>query len=141
MTDHEIDHLAKQLKPVVVPELIAFCEKDGKIIGMAASIPDFNVALKHNPSGRLLPLGLFKILYYKSKINRLRTLILGVLKEYRRTGAAELLYMQTWSAARERGIHWGEASWLLETNRNIINPMEKYGFVRYKTLRMYDKPL
>ncbi len=141
MTDHEIDHLAKQLKPVVVPELVAFCEKDGKIIGMAASIPDFNVALKHNPSGRLLPFGLFKILYYKSKINRLRTLILGVLKEYRRTGAAELLYMQTWSAARERGIHWGEASWLLETNRNIINPMEKYGFNRYKTLRMYDKSL
>ncbi len=141
MTDHEIDHLAKQLKPVVVPELVAFAEQDGKLIGMAASIPDFNVALKHNPSGRLLPTGLFKILYYKNKITRLRTLILGVLKEYRRTGAAELLYEQTWRAGTARGIHWGEASWLLETNRNIINPMEKLGFRRYKTLRMYDKAL
>ncbi len=69
------------------------------------------------------------------------TLILGVLKEYRRTGAAELLYEQTWRAGTAIGIHWGEASWLLETNRSIINPMEKLGFRRYKTLRMYDKAL
>jgi hypothetical protein len=29
MTDHEIDHLAKQFKPVVIPELVPFVEKDG----------------------------------------------------------------------------------------------------------------
>ena len=141
MTDKELDHLAKQLKPVVVPELVVFAEKNGELIGMAVTIPDFNVALKHVKDGRLLPFGLLKILWYKNKISRARTLILGVLKEHRRSGGAELMYEQTWKAALARGIHWGEASWLLETNRNIINPMEKLGFRCYKTLRMYDKTL
>jgi len=141
MTDAELNHLAKQLKPVVVPELVVFAEKQGQLIGMAISLPDFNVALKHNPSGRLLPFGLLKILYYKNKIHRLRTLTLGVLPAYRRSGADALMYEHTWRVGTGLGIHWGEASWLLETNAAIRNPMEKMGFRLYKTLRMYDKTL
>jgi GNAT superfamily N-acetyltransferase len=141
MTDHEIDHLAKALKPVVVPELVVFAEIDGKPIGMGVTIPDFNVALKHNPSGRLFPFGLLKILWYRRTIDRARTLILGVLPEYRRTGADALLYEWTWREAGKKGIYWGEASWLLETNAAIRNGMEKMGFRVYKTLRMYDKTL
>jgi GNAT superfamily N-acetyltransferase len=141
MTDAEIDHLAKQLKPVVVPDLVVFAEKDGKTIGVGITIPDFNVALKHNPSGRLLPFGLFRILWHKRRIHRARTLILGVLPEYRRTGADALMYEWTWLKGNEHGYYWGEASWLLETNHAIRNAMERLGLRVYKTLRMYDKPL
>jgi GNAT superfamily N-acetyltransferase len=141
MSEHELDHLAKQLKPVVVPELVVFAELEGKPIGLAVTIPDFNVALKHNPSGRLFPFGLLKILWYRRTIHRARTLILGVLPEYRRTGTDALLYEWTWREANRKGIYWGEASWLLETNAAIRNGMEKMGFRVYKTLRMYDKPL
>jgi GNAT superfamily N-acetyltransferase len=141
MTDHEIDHLARALKPVVVPSLVVFAEIEGKTIGMGVTIPDFNVALKHNPSGRLFPTGLLKILWYRRTIHRARTLILGVLPEYRRTGADALMYDWTWREAAKVGIPWGEASWLLETNHAIRNGMERMGFTRYKTLRMYDKPL
>lgn len=141
MTDAEIDHLAKQLKPVVVPDLVVFAEKDGKTIGVGITIPDFNVALKHNPSGRLLPFGLFRILWHKRRIHRARALILGVLPEYRRTGADALMYEWTWRKGNEHGYYWGEASWVLETNHAIRNGMERLGFRVYKTLRMYDKPL
>ena len=141
MTDAEIDYLAKALKPVVVPELIVFAEIDGKLIGMGVSIPDFNVALKHNPSGRLFPFGLLKILWYRRKISRIRTLILGVLPEYRRTGADALMYEWTWREGNKLGYNWGEASWLLENNPAIKNGMEKLGFHVYKTLRLYDKDL
>ncbi|MEK6609411.1 MAG: N-acetyltransferase, partial [Gemmatimonadota bacterium] len=48
-TDAEIDHLAKQLKPVVVPDLVVFAEMKGELIGFAITLPDFNQALKHNP--------------------------------------------------------------------------------------------
>jgi GNAT superfamily N-acetyltransferase len=141
MTDAEIDFLAKALKPVVVPEIVVFAFMEGKLIGMGVSIPDFNVALKHNPSGRLFPFGLLKILWYRRKIGRLRTLILGVLPEYRRTGADALLYEWTWREGKKKGYLWGEASWLLENNPAIRNGMEKLGFRVYKTLRMYDKQL
>ena len=141
MTEPEIDVLAKALKPVVVPELVVFAEIEGKLIGMGVSIPDFNFALKHNPSGRLFPFGLLKILWYRRKITRIRTLILGVIPEYRRTGADALMFEWTWREGNKLGFTNGEASWMLETNPAIRNGMEKMGFRVYKTLRMYDKAL
>jgi hypothetical protein len=141
MTDAEIHHLAKQLKPVVVPEFVVFAEKDGRLIGFAIALPDFNVALRHNRSGRLLPWGLFRILWHKRKMTRLRVLTLGVLNEYRRTGADALMYEWIWRHGNARGYDWCEASWLLETNAAIRNGMERIGFRVYKTYRIYDKSL
>ena len=141
MTDAELNYLAQQLKPVVVPELVAFAERKGQLIGMAITIPDFNVALRHNPSGRLFPFGLFRLLWHKRRIRRVRGLTLGVLKEHRQTGADAVLLEHTWRVGRALGYDWGEASWLLETNYAIRNPMEKLGFRAYKTMRIYDRAL
>src|SRR2546430_1479388 len=68
LTNAEIDHLAKQLKPIVVPDLVCFAERKGQVIGFAVALPDFNVALKHNPSGRIW--GIPKILWYARGIRR-----------------------------------------------------------------------
>jgi GNAT superfamily N-acetyltransferase len=141
MTEAEIDVLASGLKPVVVPEIVVFAEIEGKLIGMGVAIPDFNVALKHNPSGRLFPFGLLKILWYGRNNHRVRILILGVKPEYRRTGADALMFEWIWREGNKLGYTWGEASWLLESNAAIRNGMEKMGFRVYKTLRMYDKAL
>ena len=141
MTDAEIDFLAKGLKPVVVPEMVVFAEMAGKLIGMGVTIPDFNQALIHNRSGRLFPFGLLKILWYRRKIHRGRTLILGVFPEYRRTGADALMYQYTWETGIRIGIYEAEASWMLEDNPAILNGMEKLGFREYKRLRMYDKTI
>jgi GNAT superfamily N-acetyltransferase len=141
MTDAELNYLAHQLKPVVVPELVAFAERQGQLIGMAITIPDFNVALRYNPSGRLFPFGLFRLLWHQRRIRRVRGLTLGVLKEHRQTGADAVLVEHSWRVGRALGYNWGEASWLLETNYAIRNPMEKLGFRAYKTMRIYDRAL
>ena len=140
MNDAEIDLLAKNLKPVVVPDLVVFAFLKGEPIGMGVAIPDFNVALRHNRSGRLLP-GLWHLLTRRRSIRRVRILILGVLKEYRRTGADALMYEWIWSHGNRLGYNWGEASWILENNPAMRNGLERMGFHVYKTLRMYDKPL
>ena len=49
MTDHEIDHLAEQFKPVVIPELVPIAEKDGKVIGFGIALPDLNVVFRTEP--------------------------------------------------------------------------------------------
>ena len=140
MSDEEIDHLATQLKPVVVPDLIVFAERGGQTIGFAAAVPDFNVALKANPSGRLFP-GILKVLWRSRKITRIRILLLGVLKEYRGTGAAELMYHWIWTKGTALGYTWGEAGWILEDNLPMRKGLEFMGFEPYKTLRMYDRAL
>ena len=140
MTDAEIDHMAKDMKPVMVPELIVFAEHEGKTIGFAAAIPDLNVALKSNPSGRLFP-GILKILWKSRKINRIRILLLGLLDEHRRSGADALMYHWIWEKGRALGYGWAEGGWILEDNTAMKNGLTRIGFEAYKTLRLYDRPL
>jgi GNAT superfamily N-acetyltransferase len=140
LTNDEIDHLAKQLKPVVVPDLVCFAEKDGQVIGFAVALPDLNQALKHNPSGRLVP-GILKVLWYARRVNRCRILLLGALPEYRNTGVDALMYAWIWEKGTARGYNWGEAGWILEDNAAMTNGILRLGFRPYKTYRVYDRPL
>ncbi len=140
LTDAEIDHLAKQLKPVVVPDLVCFAERGGKVIGFGVALPDLNVALKHNPSGRLFP-GIVKILWHSRHIGRIRVMLLGVLKEYRGTGVDALMYHWIWEKSAAKGYRWAEAGWILEDNAPMLNAALRLGFSPYKTYRIYDKAL
>jgi len=140
MTDAEFADLAKQLKPVVVPDLVAFAEVDGKLAGFALALPDLNVALKRM-GGNLFPFGWVKALWYSRKPPGLRVLTLGVLKEYRKTGAAELMYLAIIRNGLKRGMTYGESSWILEDNAAMRQSIEKIGGVPYKTYRVYDKPI
>src|SRR5439155_1866718 len=40
MTEHELQYMAKQLKPAVDPELVIFAEIDGEAVGFALAMPD-----------------------------------------------------------------------------------------------------
>jgi GNAT superfamily N-acetyltransferase len=141
MTEREIDHLAEQFKPVVVPELVLFAEKDGKIIGFAICMPDLNTAFRGNRSGAFLP-GLVRVLWMLKthRIGRLRVLLLGILPEYRGKGVDALLYARIWRNGNASRIHWGEAGWILEDNAAMIAGMVKIGWKHYKTYRLYDRP-
>ncbi len=140
MTKEEIDHMAKQLKPVVAPDMVVFAEVAGELAGFALALPDLNMVLKRM-NGTLLPFGWAKALWYSRSINRGRVLTLGVLPPYRRTGAAELMYIALLRAAAKRGITRGESSWILEDNTLMRRAIENVGAKVYKTYRLYDKAL
>ncbi len=140
LTDAEIDHLAKQLKPIVMAEGVVFVEREGQLVGFAAALPDLNVALKKNPSGRLFP-GIIKVLWAARKLSRGRVLLLGLLPEYRMTGAEVLMYKWIWEKGYALGFRWAEAGWILEDNPAMNNGLKRMGFQHYKTLRIYDRPL
>jgi hypothetical protein len=140
MTDEEIEHMAKSLKPVVDRDLIIFLEKDGSPIGFTMALPDVNQAIRH-ANGRLFPFGLLKILYYARKIRKLRVLTLGILKEYRGKGLDVLLYLQLFRNGFRKNYNEGEFSWVLEDNAVMRRPLERIGARVYKTYRFYEKPL
>lgn len=140
MTEREIDHLASQLRPVVVPELVIFAERGGQTIGFAVGLPDLNVALRANRSGRLFP-GILKILWAVRRITRIRVLLLGAVPEWRGRGVDALLYKRIWEEGTAKGYNWAEGSWVLEDNHALRNGLERMGFEVYKTYRLYDRPL
>jgi GNAT superfamily N-acetyltransferase len=141
MTEAEMHHLARSLKPVVVPELVVFAYRGSRLVGFAIALPDFNQALRTNRSGRLFPLGLLRILWHQRGIRRTRVLTLGVLREFRKTGVDALMYEWIWRHGNARGYDWCESSWILETNTAMRNGLERMGFSVYKTYRVYDRAL
>jgi hypothetical protein len=139
-TDEEIRQLAVDLKPVLDPELVLFAERDGRPIACAVAIPDVNQVLKRM-HGNLLPFGIVHFLRRKSIVTRSRLLLLGVVPDARRIGVYPLLIAEIHRRAVARGYRRAELSWTLEDNDLINTGIEAAGGRRYKTYRLYDKPL
>jgi GNAT superfamily N-acetyltransferase len=140
MTEEEIQHLASALRPVVNPDLCAMAFVDDEPVGFALALPDYNQALKHI-NGRLFPLGLPKLLWYRRRINVARTLTLGVKPDHRGTGLDALLILHLFRTGQKIGMPEGECSWILEDNVPMRHALERFGATVRKTYRVYDKPL
>lgn len=140
MTEAEIDHMARELKPVVDPSLVFVAEKAGQPVGFSLSLPDLYLALKH-ADGRLFPFGLIKLLWHARKIKRVRVLTLGIVPEHRHSGLDALMYRHLMETCYQKGIMGGEFSWMLEDNLAIKRPMENLGASIYRTYRLYDRPV
>jgi len=136
----ELGYLARQLKPILIPDLALGAEVDGELVGFGIAVPDINQAVKH-AHGRLFPFGLLKILYYKSRIKSLRVVVLGVLDEYRDSGIPAGLYAEIYRRSLELGYTEAECSWVAEDNRSMRKSLEFLGGERYKTYRIYEASL
>ncbi len=140
MTEAELDYMARQLKPVVNPDLVVFAEVEGELAGFGLALPDLNVVLK-KMNGSLFPFGWAKALWYSRRITTARAITLGVVREHRRSGVAELMIIELMKNARRAGILNAEFSWVLEDNLLMRNPLEKLGATVYRTYRLYDLAL
>lgn len=140
LTEHEIDHLAKQLKPVVDPNLVRFAEVDNEPIAFVLALPDMNLVLRHL-GGRLGPIELLKLLWYSRKIDMLRVFTLGIKPGFRSSGIDALLYRDIFQHGYARGIFRGEFSWVLEDNLAMCRPLERMGAKMDRTYRLYERPI
>lgn len=140
MTEREFAHLAADLKMVVDPGfcLLAFVKDEPA--GFSLALPDINQALI-KLDGRLLPLGLPKLLWYKRKIDMVRIITMGVPARFRGKGIDTCFYYETYRHGMEKGIYRGELSWVLETNGPMNNALRKLGARVYKKYRLYDYSL
>jgi hypothetical protein len=109
-------------------------------VACSVAIPDVNQVLKRM-KGNLLPFGIVHFLRRRSIVNRARLLLLGVMPAVRRMGLYPLLIFESHRRAVARGYTRGELSWTLEDNELIHAGIEAAGGRRYKTYRLYEKPL
>jgi ribosomal protein S18 acetylase RimI-like enzyme len=130
MDKAEFNHMAKDLKDVIVPELCMIAEVDREPIAFALALPNINQALIKIRSGRLTPLNLIKLLWYlkgplhKKTITEGRILTLGVKREYQNLAIGSLLYMEFLKRGPALGLSLGEASWILEDNTEMNNSIK-----------------
>ncbi len=140
MTQAELELIAKDLKMAVDPDLIFFAEVDGKQVGVSLSLPDFNVAFKA-AYGHLFPFGIIRLLAARKKIKYVRTISMGVLKDYRNRGIDLSFYYHTFVNGKRHGYKGSELSWVEEDNVNMTNTATRIGAVPYRKYRVYEHTL
>jgi GNAT superfamily N-acetyltransferase len=143
-TEKEFEFMAKELKRLVVPEFTLIAEVGKEPVGFILCVPDINIALR-KINGRLtsygIPIGLTKLLYHKSRIRTARLIALGVKPRYRRGGIAEMLVLGIIEEAMLKRGFTGELSMTLEDNHLINRFLAAIGARKYKTYRIYRRPL
>jgi GNAT superfamily N-acetyltransferase len=143
LTEKEVRHYAKQLKPVLDENwaMIAERKDTGEVVGAALTLPDFNQVLAKVKDGRLLPFGWLTALRNRKNIDQVRVFALGVKPEYQHTGVAARMYQMHFEAAASTPQTGGEMGWILETNKAMNRAMEGMGGKVVRKYRVYEREL
>jgi len=149
-TESEIAYTAKNLKPLVKPDLIRFAEYDGEPVAFMMTIPDFNqVLMKANRrNGKPSPLGWIKIALwlFKPRPADMRVPLMGVVKRLQSSRMASQLafmmieYIRRASVASYGGKR-GEIGWILEDNQGMIAIADAIESKVNKEYNVYQKAL
>ena len=141
MNESEFKHMAKELKAIINPKLCILVEIDGDPVGFSLTVPNLNQIIKTIRNGRLLPWGIFKLLWrtkVRPSIDTYRIITLGVRKRYQAAGLGAILYQKTEKVLRDLSCREVECSWVLEDNHAMNAAMGNLGAELYKTYRLYE---
>lgn len=146
MTDEQVAHMAKELRPIIERHNIVFCEYDGEPVAFGLVLPNVNEAIA-DFGGTLLPFNWAKLLW-RLKVKRLtkaRMPLMGVRKKLqgKPVGAAfayKIIEMVN-NANMDHGVTESELSWILDDNKDMLNMLLDMGGEIYKTYRIYEKAL
>jgi hypothetical protein len=147
MEPEEFQHMARDMKAIVDPNLLLIAEVRGEPAGFGLTLPDVNQAFRKIPDGKLLPTGIFKLLWHLKgpgrgqTINRCRILTLGIKKAFRNFSLGPLFYTEYLKRGPVAGYPVGEASWILEDNRAMNRALEMMCGKRTKVYRLYDRAI
>ncbi len=149
-TESEIAYTAKNLKPLVKPDLIRFAEYDGEPVAFMMTIPDFNQVLMraNRRTGKPTLLGWLKIALWlwKPKPADMRVPLMGVVKRLQSSRMASQLafmmieYIRRASVSNYGGKR-GEIGWILEDNQGMIAIADAIGSTVNKEYNVYAKSL
>ena len=146
VSEAEFEHLAKDLKQLVDARVVMIAQREvegsakPRPVGFFLAVPDINRALK-KINGRLLPFGLIKLLWHSRKIDFIRIITMGVVREYQSMGLGAVFLDEIYRRAPASGYPTGEMGWVLENNVMMNRAASLIGGRRTKTYRIYELPL
>ena len=147
MTEEEFRHMGKEMKMILDPRFAMFIEYKGETVAFGFALPDVNKVFQKNPGGRLTLAGIMKMIWHlkgpgrKKTVKRLRIVALGVKKKYQSFGLGPVLFAEYFVKGPAQGYPQGEASWVLETNKQMNQAAKEMNGDRYKTYRIFERSI
>jgi GNAT superfamily N-acetyltransferase len=133
----EFRYYAKDIRRITGPEMMLLAKRGDETIGLLCVLPDINQVLIKIKDGRLLPFGIFRLLFGRKKIRRVRLLIFGVVPEYRNRGIDLCLASRLAEYATAHGFNEAEAGYVMGNNLEINSFLPKIGGQVRKGYRIY----
>lgn len=147
ITDHEVSHFGKQLKPIVFEDLIRIAELEGEPVAFMMTLPDLNEAIKPL-NGSLFPFGWAKLFWWlrKPKVHTMRVPLMGVVKKLQASRmASQLAFMMIEYIRRDAVAHYGasrgEIGWVLDDNQGMNAIASAIDSQVNKVYTIYEKQL
>jgi hypothetical protein len=147
MTDHEIEHAGKSLKPIVHEDLIRIAELEGEPVAFMMTLPDMNEAIKAM-KGSLWPFGWAKLLWWLKfpKSYSMRVPLMGVKKELQNSRlASQMVFMLIEYIRRDAKLNFGtqraEIGWILEDNQGMVAIAEAIEATINREYLIYEKAI
>jgi hypothetical protein len=147
LTDAEVAHAGKKLKPIVIATQVLIAEYDGEPVAFMMSLPDVN-ELTRDLDGRLFPFGWAKLLWRlrNPQVEWFRVPLMGVKTKLQGSRTASLLAFMMIEQVRRTGIanhgaKWAEIGWILEDNGPMVAIAEAIDARIAKTYRIYESDL
>jgi GNAT superfamily N-acetyltransferase len=137
LTPPEVRHIARALRWLIVPDLTALAEVDGRLVGAILAMLDYNPRIRAI-GGRLFPFGFFRLLWNRRRIKKMRMVAANVVPEYQLMGVGLALLGALVPKCLEWGLEEAEFSWVAESNDLSRGSLEKGGAQPSKTYRVYD---
>lgn len=147
ITDAEVAHTGKKLKPIVFEDLIMIAELDGEPVAFMMTLPDLNQAIKPM-NGSLLPFGWIKLLKWLKRpdCRTMRVPLMGVVQRLQSSRmASQLAFMMIEyirrNAIANYGSVRGEIGWVLDDNQGMNAIADAIESKVNKVYQIYEKPL
>jgi hypothetical protein len=148
MSQDDVRHMARQLQPLIIPELIWFAFYKGEPAAMAVALPDLNEII-FDLGGKLWPFGwirfVWRLFNRRTWCSRTRIPLMGVTPRFQRKAFGSLLSLMVVGAIRDESLKLNlplcEMSWILEENDSVRHAIEELGGYVYKTYRVYERTL
>lgn len=147
LTDAEVAHVGKKLKPLVFNDLIMVAEVEDEPVAFMITVPDLNEQLIRM-GGSLFPFNWAKLLWWlrAPRVRTMRVPLMGVVKTLQATRlASQLAFMMIEYIRRNSHANYGatrgEIGWILEDNQGMNAIAGAIDSHINKTYTIYEKAL
>lgn len=140
LSEQEADIIADSIRPIIIPQMFLFAEKDGVPIGVSGLIPNANevLAVAKGNFGKSDVYRILNLLFKKRSIKSARLMAFGIRKKFRKIGLEAAMLSKAQQQLSGCGFSECEVGWVHEDNQLILGTIESSKGVHYKTHRIYS---
>lgn len=145
-SDRELDEMVHDIGQFFDPRMAFFAEVEGTARAFLLGLPDMNQVLYHAypRPGKPEWFTLLQMLWHwkiRSKITRVRVMLLGIEEGYRNIGIDAALFTQAYQAGHTLGWPQADGGWVLDSNEPMNSLAKALNGRIYRRFRFYEQAL